>query len=80
MVQIKKRNESLQDFQNEKIVNSCIKAGASKDVAEKIAADISSKVKDGMSTAEIKGMVANELRSVNAMAADTYLKYVKSNV
>ena len=80
MVQIKKRNGSLQDFQNEKLVNSCIKAGVSKEVAEKIAADISPKVKDGMSTIEIKGMVANALRSVNAMAADTYLKYVKSNV
>jgi len=80
MVNIKKKNGSLQEFNVEKLKSSIMKAGASVEVAEKIANEIKSKIKDGTTTSEIKSMVASSLAATNAAWADTYTKYSKMSV
>jgi len=77
MVNVKKKNGALQEFSLEKLKNSILKAGAPADVAEKIANEISGKIKEGISTSEIKTMVVSSLQSANAAWSDAYSKYVK---
>ncbi len=77
MVNVKKKNGALQEFSLEKLKNSILKVGAPADVAEKIANEISGKIKEGISTSEIKTMVVSSLQSANAAWADAYSKYVK---
>jgi len=77
MVNVKKKNGALQEFSLEKLKNSILKVGAPADVAEKIANEISGKIKEGISTSEIKTMVVSSLQSANAAWTDAYSKYVK---
>ncbi len=77
MVNVKKKNDALQEFSLEKLKSSMMKAGAPADVAEKIANEISGKIKEGISTSEIKTMVVSSLQSANAAWVDAYSKYVK---
>ncbi|HLC39648.1 MAG TPA: ATP cone domain-containing protein [archaeon] len=79
MVNITKKNGSLQEFSLEKLKGSMAKAGASAEAAGKIANEIAGKIKEGMHTSEIKSMVTSSLQTVNAAWANAYSKYVKGS-
>ncbi len=79
MVNVTKKNGTLQGFSLEKLKNSMLKAGTPANVAEQIANDIAGKVRDAMPTSEIRSIVISSLGAVNAAWADAYSKYVKSS-
>ncbi len=74
-VKVVKVDGRQEAFDKNKIVKSCVNAGASKDVAEKIAGEIEAKVKDGMRTTEIRRMVLRRLRDFNPEWADRWEFY-----
>jgi transcriptional repressor NrdR len=59
---VTKRDGRTEDFIPEKIIVSIIKVGAPADVARQIAKDIQGKVKEKISTAEIRKIVLEDLR------------------
>lgn len=77
MVNVTKKSGALENFSQEKVKNSMLKAGAPANVAEKIANDIAGKVRDAIPTSEIRAMVISSLRTNNAAWADAYSGYVK---
>lgn len=78
MVNVKKKNGSMQEFSSNKLKNSIMKAGASAEVAERIANEIAAKIHEGTTTAEIKSLVASSLASMNAAWSDSYMNYAKA--
>lgn len=75
MVKIVKVDGRLEEFDKEKVVQSCIKAGASEEVARKIASEVAQKVKEGTRTTEIRRMVLRRLREANPEWADNWEFY-----
>ena len=65
MVKVIKEDGREEDFVKEKIVVSCYKAGAPLEVAREIAEEISKKVKDVVTTEQIRKMVIEELGKRN---------------
>lgn len=70
MVNVKKRNGSMQMFERSKIERSLRESGASEGVAREVAASVHER--EGMTVDEIRSMVSRELRSRDAKAADHY--------
>ena len=70
MVNVKKRNGSVQMFERSKIEHSLRESGASEGVAREVAASVH--VREGTTVDEIRSMVSRELRSRDAKAADHY--------
>jgi len=64
-----------EDFDKEKIVRSCMNAGATEKDAHEIADEIEKKVTDGMRTTEIRRFVLKELRKRNPEWADNWEFY-----
>jgi len=77
MVTVKKRNGRLEDFNPQKIVGSCIKAGASLGIANEIAESVSKKVHEKIPTSKIRTMVLTELTRRNKSAAENFKKFKK---
>jgi transcriptional regulator NrdR family protein len=77
-VNVVKRDKSTEAFQPQKIVNTCVKAGLSPDIALKVAEEISSKVHPNIPTHEIKKMVIKELERHEPGAAKQYKAYEKT--
>ena len=65
----------VEEFDKEKIVKSCVAAGAPESVAREIADEVASKVKDGMRTTQIRRMVLIRLREKCPEAADAWEFY-----
>lgn len=61
-----------EEFQKEKIINTCIRAGASQDVAIKIANEIESKAYNEIKTKEIYEMIKKLLDKYEAASARIY--------
>ena len=74
MVEVKKRSEG---FDKAKLKVSVKKAGAKDEHATKVADNIASKVKEGMTTFEIRQWVITELRPLDPKAAKAYETYKK---
>ncbi len=72
MVNVKKRTGAFQPFDQNKLRNSLMKAGAREENARKVSDAIATKVKDAIETTEIKRLAANELRPLNQEAAMKY--------
>ncbi len=70
MVNVKKRNGSMQMFERSKIERSLRESGASEGVAREVAASVHER--EGMTVDEIRSMVSRELRTRDARAADHY--------
>jgi len=70
MVNVKKRNGSMQMFERSKIERSLRESGASESVAREVSASVHER--EGMTVDEIRSMVSRELRSRDARAADHY--------
>ena len=73
--QVVKRDGRTEEFIPEKIIVSIIKVGAPADLARQIAKDIQSKVKDKISTAEIRRIVLEDLRKSKPLWEQDWLLY-----
>ena len=56
-MRVKKRDGRLEEFSGEKIIRTCLRAGASRKVAEKVAEEVEKRIYDGISTDEVLEMV-----------------------
>ena len=75
MTQVAKRDGSIEEFVPEKIVVSCIKAGAPVGIAREIAAFVTEKVKIETSTPEIRRFVLWMLHQKNPDWEKNWLNY-----
>ncbi|MDQ1279156.1 MAG: hypothetical protein QG670_416 [Thermoproteota archaeon] len=73
--QVIKKDGRMEEFIPEKIIVSIIKVGATADLARQIAKDIQSKVKDKISTAEIRKIVLEDLRKSKPLLEQDWLIY-----
>ena len=73
-----KRDGRTEEFIPEKIVVSIVKVGAPADVARQIAKDIQSKVKEKISTAEIRKIVLEDLRKRKPQWEQDWLIYERA--
>ena len=74
MVKVKKRSGIIEDFSEEKIQESCRKAGSTGEQAACVLLEIVEKVGDlaTISSDELSQMVESSRREVNDEAADSY--------
>jgi transcriptional regulator NrdR family protein len=77
VVKVKKRSAVMKDFDKAKLKASLKKAGAKEEHATKVVGIVSPKVREGMTTAEIKRMAATELRKLDPKAAQAYETFKK---
>jgi transcriptional regulator NrdR family protein len=73
--QVMKRDGRTEEFIPEKIIVSIVKVGAPVDLARQIAKDIQSKVKEKISTAEIRRIVLEDLRKSKPLFEQDWLIY-----
>ncbi|HDD64424.1 MAG: ATP-binding protein [Thermoprotei archaeon] len=74
-VKIIKRDGTEEEFIKEKVVVSCYNSGAPIDVAREIADEVEKKVKDGMTTDDIRNIVLEELHKRNPEWSNNYAYY-----
>ncbi|MHA1709801.1 MAG: ATP cone domain-containing protein [Candidatus Baldrarchaeia archaeon] len=74
-IKVVKMDGRVEDFNKEKIIAACQNAGASPEVAKEIAEEVSKKVKDGISTREIRTMVLDMLEKRNPEWRDNWEFY-----
>jgi hypothetical protein len=70
-MRIRKKSGELQEFDRRKLEESIRRAGASQDVAKRIAERI--QTSEGMSTQDIRRRVADELRAENMALSGAYM-------
>lgn len=82
MVKVKKRDGSLEEFMELKILTACKKAGATAKEAADVAKNVSMKVvkKTVVTSEEIAKMVVDSLKKANKTAADAFVKFRKKVV
>ena len=73
--QVMKRDGRTEEFIPEKIIVSIVKVGAPVDLARQIAKDIQSKVKEKISTTEIRRIVLEDLRKSKPLFEQDWLIY-----
>jgi len=77
LAKVKKRSGAMQDFDKAKLKASLRKAGAKEEHATKVAETVAGRVREGMTTAEIKRDAATELRRIDKKAAQAYETFKK---
>lgn len=77
---IKKRDSSLEAYNPDKVISSCMNAGASYRLALGIVEDLEKEVRDGMTTDNIRCVVTEKLREVNPKLAEKYMYRSKLKV
>jgi len=75
---VKKRAGHMEKFDKAKVKRSLMNAGATEKHATECAERVAFKVKEGMTTAEIKRACADELGKLERGAADAYVTFRKS--
>ncbi|MCY0859807.1 MAG: ATP cone domain-containing protein [Sulfolobaceae archaeon] len=75
MVKIKKRNGQYEEFNETKLYNSIIAAGASPEVAHDIVEEVKKRLKEDMSTDEIRRIVLIKLKELDPNAAEAWTFY-----
>jgi len=70
-----KRDGRTEEFIPEKIIVSIVKVGAPVDLARQIAEDVQSKVKEKISTAEIRRIVLEDLRKSKPLFEQEWIIY-----
>jgi len=75
MVKVIKRDGRKEEFDKNKIIESCMKAGATREAAEEIASKVEKQVKEGTHTAEIRRIVLTELGKKNPEWRDNWVYY-----
>ena len=79
VVKVLKKDGTLEEFIPEKIIVSCIKAGAPVGVAREIAAFVEAKAKVEPSTVEIRRFVLWLLRQKNPEWEQNWLRYEETS-
>ena len=69
---VRKRDGRLEEFSKAKIIRTCLKAGASKRIAEMVADEVESRIYDGISTDEVLEMVIELLLKHEYPRAERY--------
>jgi len=77
LVEVKKRSGAMQDFDRAKLKASLKKAGAKEEHATKVTEMVAGRVREGMTTAEIKRHAATELRRMDKRTAQAYETFRK---
>ena len=77
MPNVTKRSGETQAFDQRKLVESMVRAGASEPVAKEIAKRAQVADGDGLSTIELRRLVASELRKVNEAVAEAYARTLR---
>jgi len=79
MVKVKKKDGSLEEFMEKKVVASVKKAGGTVKEAVDVAREVSGKVvkKTVITTEEIAKIVVDSLKKVNKKVADAFVKFRK---
>lgn len=77
MTNVTKRSGELQPYDRRKLVQSMVQAGASEPVAKEIAAKVQAAEKEGLSTIELRRLVAAELRKVNEAVSEAYARTLR---
>lgn len=72
MILVTKSHGGTEPFSREKILRTCLRAGSTKEQAEKISADVEKRAYDKISSREILKMVLSTLRKENQAAASRY--------
>jgi len=67
MVRVTTRSGQRQKFSAEKIRRTCLRAGASKELADRVVRDVSSRLYEGIPTRDILEMVLDDLRRFEAV-------------
>lgn len=73
--QVTKKSGVLEPFQREKLIKSCMSAGASLEVAEKVVDEVAKYIRNGISTVEIRALVLNSLSDKNPACVMKYMEY-----
>ena len=74
-IHVTKKTGVPEPFQREKLVKSCVNAGASLEVAEKVADEVAKHIQDQISTSEIRALVLTSLSNENPAWVMKYLEY-----
>ncbi|AWR93884.1 ATP cone domain-containing protein [Acidianus brierleyi] len=75
MVRIKKSDGTYEDFNENKLYNSIIASGASPEIAHDIVEEVKKKLKEGMSTDEIRRVVLTKLKDLDPNATEAWKFY-----
>ena len=75
MPKVVKADNTLEEFDKNKIIQSCINAGASEGIAKEIADEVEKKYHEDMRTSEIRRIVLRRLSEANPEWADNWRFY-----
>ncbi|HDH41562.1 MAG TPA: anaerobic ribonucleoside-triphosphate reductase [Candidatus Altiarchaeales archaeon] len=79
-IRVLKSDGSTERFDADKIISSCMSAGASSTIASEIASEVSGRVYDKITTKEIRAMIYTQLRKRNLKLAERYRYRTKLRV
>ena len=74
-IHVTKKSGALEPFQREKIVKSCVNAGATQEVAERVADEVAKNVRDKIPTSEIRAAVLSNLLKENPAWVMKYMEF-----
>lgn len=72
MLRVKKRDGRLEEFSKAKIIRTCLKAGASMDIAKKVADEVEQRIYDGVTTDDVLELVIELLLNYGYKKAERY--------
>jgi len=74
-MQVVKKDGTREDFDKQKIINSCLSAGLAPDVAERIGNEVENLAYDGVETKEIRILVLNKVRKEDPSCAQKWIDF-----
>lgn len=74
-IQVTKKGGAVEPFQREKIVKSCVNAGATREVAEEVANEVAKNLHENITTSEIRALVLSNLANENPAWVMKYMEY-----
>ena len=74
-MQVVKKDGSKEEFDKQKIINSCLSAGLAPDVAEKIGNELENLAYDGIETKELRILILNKIRKEDSSCAQKWIDY-----
>jgi len=77
-MQVVKKDGSKEEFDKQKIINSCLSSGLAPDVAERIGNEIESLAYDGMETKELRILILNKIRKEDPSCAQKWIDFEKN--
>ena len=74
-IHVTKKSGALEPFQRDKIIKSCVGAGAPQAVAERVADEVAKNIREGMPTSEIRAAVLSNLSKENPAWVMKFMEY-----